>query len=146
MAWGASLSERSRRDVEALADAGLRAAERALGAAEWLRPIPLALSFTGAVQELELDSTALPRRTPAALTSAAIYLLAQHAPPSRAVALVTASRLTGRRHDAVEVWVEHRDGAALTVLREFTRRGGRARFGEPRAYLGSPIVWATRAD
>lgn len=141
MTWGNDLGETSRRDVEALVGAGLGAAERALGAAHWLRPIPLVIDFAGTVTELELDATSLTRRTPAALTSAAIHLLAQHAPQARGVALVTGSRLTAERGDAIEVWVEHRDGDALTVLRPFDRAGGRLRLSAPRAYQGSRLIW-----
>ncbi|HWL59808.1 MAG TPA: hypothetical protein VNQ48_02870 [Microbacteriaceae bacterium] len=146
MRWGTSLGEASRGDVEALANAGLGVAERALVVARWLRPIPLVIDFAGKITVLDLDASSIARRTPEALTSAAIHLLAQHAPQARAVALVTGSRLTADRVDAIEVWVEHRDGDALTVLRPFRRAGGRLRLLAPRAYQGSRLIWArTRA-
>lgn len=150
MTWGDSLGVQSRHDVEALTDAGLRAAARVLDTGRWLRPIPLAITFAGTVEELDSDAAALERRTPAALTSAAIYLLAQHAPQSRAVALVTGSRLTAEGRPAegrhvIEVWVEHRDGEALTVLQPYRRDRGRPQLDAPRAYTGSRLIWATNS-
>jgi len=139
MTWGAALREQARADLERLVTAGIRAAEPVLEAGRWLPPMPLFVTFAGELRALKLDQSALSDRRPASLVSAAIYLLAQHAPEARAVALVTGSRLAAERRDAIEVWAEHRDGAALTVLRPGPGRGSRP----TSAYRGSRLVWAT---
>lgn len=146
MTWGGSLGVQSRRDIETIVDAGLVTAMQVRRAGRWLRPTPLTVSYSGKVEELELSSAGLPTRTPAALTSAAVYLLAQHAPQSRAVALVTGSRLTETGEDVIEVWVEHRDGEALTVLAPLPGRGARGSTpGTITAHAGTRLIWASSA-
>ena len=145
MTPGASLREQSTRDIESLVTAAWARAAREVTTGRWLRPIPLLVTFTGGVRELELETADLARRTPEVLTSQAVYQLAQHSTEARAVALVTGVRLTSSRQPAVEVWVEHRDTGALTLLRAHRGTGRGFRVEPWRAATGSRVVWTTPA-
>jgi len=143
MTWGTSLSESARRDLEALIDAGLRAADPIIADARWLPPMPFVVTLGGELRALAVDEAAQPDRNPVRLVGAAIRLLREEAIEARAVALATGSRLEADRTDVVEVWAEHREGAAITVLRPYPRRGARA---DERAYRGSRLIWPGSND
>lgn len=143
MPWGGTLSAQARDDIEALVEAGLTAARGALAHATTFAAIPLAVSIDGEALQLAHDLDGLRRRTPEAVATSAVDVLLRTAPQARAVSLVTASRIRSGRTDAIEVWVEHREGAALTVLQPLKRNAaGRPVYGELAAYNASRLVWA----
>ncbi len=144
MAWGAMLSASARIDVETLASTGLAIAHDALHHAVNFDPVPLVITEAGEALQLRHDRSRLGRAAPELVAKHARELLAASGPRTRAVALVTVARLVRYKSDAIEIWIEHREGAALTVLQPFVRDPiGRPEYYEPRAFSASRFVWAT---
>ncbi len=141
-AWSETLSPQARADVQAVVDAAIAAGRAALGSAGVIRPIPVLLSLNGQVVTLSIDQLVASETPLPAQASAALAALGKVAPAARAVALVTTS--DGQGGQALEVWTEHSEGAALTLLQPYKRSllGGVVEFDGLTAYPGQRRVWA----
>jgi len=146
MTWSDALSPAGRRDIQALVDAAIAAARSALAGAEVFAPIPLIVASNGGVLPLSAAQLIAPG-TPAERQAAiAIEALRKVAPAARAAALVTPTRVAGSGQgagEALEIWAEHREGAALTLLQPFNRSllGGVVELGALTAYPGELRIW-----
>jgi hypothetical protein len=69
--------------------------------------------------------------------------LRQLARQSRCTAITVNTRLSKEKIDAVEIRLEHRDGAALVVLLPYKRAkfGSNVEYSPLRAFAGSHEVW-----
>jgi hypothetical protein len=138
-AWGDALSPQARADVQGLVDAAIAAGRQALSGAEVIEPIPFLLSTNGQLLRLSADSapgTPLP-----VLAEQAIAKLRTVGPAARAVGLVTTTHTA--KGATLEIWVEHAEGAALTLRQPYKRSllGGVVEFEPLAAYPGERRVW-----
>jgi len=143
MPWGDRLSAVARTDVERLVNGGLEAAWSALDKAHNFDPIPFLIGVEASARRLDYDRGRLGDVGPDAVARHALQLLVDRAAEARAIALVTVARLSQYEADAIEVWVEHREGEALTVLQPFARSPlGKPHYDEVRAFTAPRVVWA----
>lgn len=120
--WGDALSATARGDVKRIVDTGLSLGHAALLSTLVFPPIPIIVTTAGEVLQLHHDPSRLGRRATTRDHAAdAVELLRKTAPAARAVGLVVPTHLARERSDALEVWVEHREGTALTVFEPFHR-------------------------
>ena len=138
-AWGDALSPQARADVQGLVDAAIAAGRQALSSAEVIEPIPFLLSTNG--QLLRLSAESAPGTPLPALAEQAVAKLRTAAPAARAVGLVTTTHTA--KGSTLQVWVEHAEGAALTLLQPYKRSllGGLVEFEPLTAYPGDRRVW-----
>ncbi len=129
--------------MQGLVDAAIAAGRGALSNAGVITPIPLIVTVDGSVLQLSFDAPIAPGTPVQQQADAAIAALRKASAAGRAVALVTSTRLAKENSDAVEVWAEHAEGAALTLLQPFHRSllGGVVEFGALAAYPGQRRVW-----
>lgn len=140
-AWSDALSPQGRADMQALVDAAIAAGRTALSSAEIITPIPLLLTTSGQLLRLSIDQLVPPETPLPKQAEAAVAALGKAAAAARAVALVTTSQTP--RGAALEVWAEHAEGAALTLLQPYKRSllGGLVEFEPLAAYPGQRRVW-----
>jgi len=143
--WRDALTRAALEDVQLLVDAGLAIGRDSLARAGVFPPVPLVVNFAGSVLRLDHNASHLPRAaSPAAVADDAIELLRRTAHVTHAVALVAPTRLAKARKDAVEIWIEHREGTALSLIQPYRRPalGGAVTFGAPAAYPADRRIWA----
>jgi len=142
--WREALSDGARADVDRLVDAGLAVAKSRLQTLALFPPVPVFAREDGAIMQVAHDSTALGRRAKAeAIAEDAVQQLRKVKDSARGVALVTSTHLAKERSDAIEVWVEHTEGVAVSILLPYQRPtlGGVITFGQLRAFAASKRVW-----
>jgi hypothetical protein len=143
--WRDGLPAASQADVDRLLDTGLRLAQQHLVAASEFDPFAILVSVDGRLLAVDLDTSELGKHPEAEAISLAARAQLRHlAPSARCTALVTNTRLSRERTDAVEVRLEHADGVALIVLLPYRRPkfGGTTEYGEAAAYPAPREVWA----
>lgn len=142
--WREALSDGARADVDRLVDAGLAVAKSRLQTLALFPPVPVFANADGAIMQVAHDSTALGRRAKAdAIADDAVRQLQKVKASARGVALVTSTHLAKERTDAIEVWVEHHEGVAVSILLPYQRPtlGGVITFGQLRAFAAPKRVW-----
>jgi len=147
MTPGDALSDAARSDLDALLAAALRIAQGHLQQAAEFDPFVLVLSTDGRLLAADIDRSQMEGHPESAeLVEAATSQLASLAASVRATALTLNARLAKERSDAIEVRLEHRDGASLVVLLPYRRPkfGGRAEYGDARTFRGQHEVWPQR--
>ncbi|MFZ2965141.1 MAG: hypothetical protein WA006_10725 [Rhodoglobus sp.] len=143
--WRDGLPAASQADIDRLLDTGLRLARQRLVDASEFEPFAILIAVDGRLLAVDLDTSELGKHPEAEAISLAARAQLRHlAPSARCTALVTNTRLSRERTDAVEVRLEHQDGVALIVLLPYKRPrfGGTTEYGEPAAYPGTREVWA----
>jgi hypothetical protein len=143
--WRDALSAAAQADVDRLLDNGLRLAQQHLVAASEFDPFAIIVAVDGRLLAVDLDTSELGKHPDAEAISLAARAQLRHlAPSARCTALVTNTRLSRERTDAIEVRLEHREGVGLIVLLPYKRPkfGGTTQYGEPAAYPGAREVWA----
>ena len=142
--WREALSDGARADVDRLVDAGLAVAKSRLQTLALFPPVPVFANADGAIMQVAHDSTALGRRPKAdAIADDAVRQLQKVKTSARGVALITSTHLAKERTDAIEVWVEHHEGVAVSILLPYQRPtlGGVITFGQLRAFAAPKRVW-----
>ncbi|MDF1478549.1 hypothetical protein PYV02_05560 [Leifsonia sp. H3M29-4] len=143
--WRDALSAAAQADIDRLLDSGLRLAQQHLVAASEFDPFAIIVAVDGRLLAVDLDTSELGKHPEAEAISLAARAQLRHlAPSARCTALVTNTRLSRERTDAIEVRLEHREGVALIVLLPYKRPkfGGTTQYGEAAAYPGVREVWA----
>ena len=143
--WRDQLSPAAQAELDKLLDAGLRLAQQNLAKTSEFAPFPLIVDVDGRLLAVDLDTSELGKHPDSvAISDAATAQLKHLARSARCTALVTNTRLSREKTDAIEVRLEHRDGAALLVLLPYKRPkfGGNVEFGQLRAFPGEREVWA----
>lgn len=138
------MTDDERADLDALLAAALRIAQQELDHAAAFDPFVLVTGSDGRMLAAEIDRSQLGRHPESEeLEQAATAQLAGLAASVRATALTLTTRLARERTDAVEVRLDHRDGASIVVLLPFKRPkfGGRIEYGDTMTYRGAAEVW-----
>jgi hypothetical protein len=142
--WRDGLSPAAQADLDRLLDSGLRLAQSHLAQTSEFTPFPLIVDVDGRLLAVDLDVSSLGKHPDEAeIGKAAAAQLRHLAPSARGTALVSNTRLAKGRTDAIEIKLEHSEGAALLVLLPYKRPtfGGRTDYGELKAFPGSREVW-----
>lgn len=142
--WRDTLDAGAQTDLDRLLDSGLALARAQLAKASEFDPFALVVDTEGRLLATEWDTSALGKHPEVdEVLAAALVQLRQLGETCRATALVINTRLARERTDAVEVRLEHRDGAALVVLLRYKRAtfGPQVDFGELSAFAGEREVW-----
>lgn len=145
MTPGEALGDAERSDLDALLAAALRMARQELEHASAFDPFVLVTDARGALLGADIDRSQLGRHPESAeLVETATTQLRGLAPLVRATAITLTTRLAKQRRDAVEVRLDHREGASLVVILPFTRPrfGGRTEYGETVTYRGNHDIWS----
>ena len=143
--WGDATGEAAQADLDRLLDAAIRFARARLSEALLFEPAALLISEDGRVLEVDQDRSALGKHPEVEdLVRTAVLHLRQVRDQSRCTALVINTRLPKERTDAVEVRLEHRDGASAAVLLPYKKAtfSGHTEYGNLRAFVARPLVWA----
>lgn len=142
--WRDGLDAAAQADLDRLLDTALGLAQRHLVDASEFDPFAILTADDGRVLALDLDLSELGRHPDAdQIRAAAAAQLRHQAATARCTALVSNTRLSRERTDAVEVRLEHRSGLALLVLRPYKRPrfGGQTDYGQLTAYRAKPLIW-----
>jgi hypothetical protein len=142
--WRDGLSAAAQTDLDRVLDTALGLARRSLAEASEFDPFALVTDVEGRLLAVDLDTSALGKHPDsAAIAHATAAQLKTLTASARCTALTLNTRLSQPRTDALEVRLEHREGAALLVLLPYKRPkfGGRLEFGELKAFPGIPEVW-----
>ncbi|CAN5250504.1 hypothetical protein BH11ACT4_BH11ACT4_20800 [soil metagenome] len=142
--WRDGLGATAQDDLDRLLDSALTIARGNLAQASEFDPFALVVDDAGRLLATDWDTSALGKHPDVEeVIAAAIVQLREIAPSSRATAMVINTQLLQDKTDAVEVRLEHRDGAAVVVLLRYKRArfGPRVDYGELSAFVGTPEVW-----
>lgn len=143
--WRDDVSAGAQSELDRLLDAALRVAQNKLAAAAEFDPVAILMDADGRVLEMSLDTSTLGKHPESQkLVDSATVNLRQVKTAARCTALIINTRLSKERTDAVEVRLEHQDGASLIVLMRYKRAtfGNRVDYGELSAFTSQPFVWA----
>ena len=144
MTSSGALGDAARSDLDTLLAAALRMAQHNLSEAAEFDPFVLVTSSDGRLLAAEIDRSQLGSHPESGeLAEAATAQLVGLASSVRATALTLNARLAKERSDAIEVRLDHRDGASLLVLLPYKRPrfGGRIEYGETRTFRGAHDIW-----
>lgn len=142
--WRETLGATAQAELDTLLDSGIRLARNYLAAASEFTPFAIVTDTEGRVLAVDLDYSALGKHPEVEqIVRASLARLRLLAPQIRCSAQVANTHLPKERTDAIEVRLEHRDGAALVVVLPYKRAriGNVVEYGEFRAFPGSPEVW-----
>lgn len=126
-------------------DAAIRQAKTHLIDSSEFSPFAIVTDGDGRLLAADLDLTSLGKHPGsdeiAAATTAQLRAIA---PIVRCIALTVNTRLSERKTDAVEVRLEHREGAAMLILLPYRRPrfGGDVDFGDLMMFPAAPDIWS----
>jgi hypothetical protein len=138
------LSASAQSDVDRALDAAIRVARNHLAESSEFDPFALVTDADGRLLAADVDLSRLGRHPESDLIAdATTAQLRAIAGTIRCAALTVNTRLSELRTDAVEVRLEHRDGAAILVFLPYKRPrfGGAVEYGDLRAYPATPTIW-----
>ncbi|HVF15225.1 MAG TPA: hypothetical protein VM942_11535 [Acidimicrobiales bacterium] len=135
--WGDGLSEVAKTEMDKVLTAAVTFAETMLEGQGAFYPYAVKLTDTG-----ETEMATVPAGSEDALATLVEGLVAQRF-ALRSTAVVAAVHLESIGSDAVRVDLEHREGAALTLIRPYTRKRLRKKieWGEMQSMVVDPRVW-----
>jgi hypothetical protein len=142
--WRDALNADEQADVDRILDSALHVARTNLGHASEFMTFALMTDGSGRVLEMTADDALRKKHLDAsALMKQTVTQLRQMANISRCSAIVSNTRISALKSDAIEVRIEHRAGAALMVLLPYTRARftGALTFGDLRLYSHTSEVW-----
>jgi len=142
--WRDALNADEQADVDRILDSALHVARTNLGHASEFMTFALMTDGSGRVLEMTADDALRKKHLDSsALMQQTVTQLRQMANISRCSAIVSNTRISAQKSDAIEVRIEHRAGAALMVLLPYTRARftGALTFGDLRLYSHTAEVW-----
>jgi len=142
--WRDSVSERAQAELDTVLDSALRLAQNQLAKAHEFDPFAIIGHDDGRTLEVAIDKTQLGKHPETAeITAALVSQLRMLARQSRCTALTVNTRLNKEKTDAVEIRLEHREGAALVVLLPYKRAkfGSHVEYSPLKAFAGTHEVW-----
>ena len=142
--WRDGLSVAAQADLDQVLDASLGLARRSLAEASEFDPFALVTDVEGRLLAVDVDTSALGKHPDSlAIARGITTQLKTLTDSARCTALTLNTRLSQERTDALEVRLDHREGASLIVLLPYKRPkfGGRLEFGELKAFAGPRDVW-----
>lgn len=143
--WGPDVDDAAQRDLDRVLDAGLRLAQAHLAEAAHFEPELVVVADDGRVLGLAADRAGLGKHPEVdEVLASAVRQLRRVRSEVVATALVINTRLHKERTDAIEVRLEHRDGAAATILLPYKRAtfGARVDYGTLTGFVARRLVWA----
>ena len=143
--WRDALDAAAQADLDRLLDSAIQIAKQNLAGASEFEPFALITAIDDRLLAVDLDTSELGKHPDSATLMAATMAQLKHlAKSARCTALAANTRLSREKTDAVEVRLEHREGAALLVLLPYRRPkfGGTVEYGELRVFTGERKVWA----
>ncbi|MBG6053773.1 hypothetical protein IWX81_000163 [Salinibacterium sp. CAN_S4] len=138
------LSASAQSDVDRILDAAIRAAQQHLAESSEFDPFALVAGLDGRLLAADVDNSGLGRHPESDLIADATTIqLRAIASTIRCAALTVNTRLSELKTDAVEVRIDHREGAGLLVFLPYKRPrfGGAVEYGDLRAYPTVPTIW-----
>lgn len=143
--WRDGLSQDALADLDRLLDSTLALARGQLAASRRVfDPFAVVVDDQGTLLGADWDTSALGAHPDVdEVLAAALVQLRGLATQIRATALVIDTQLVQERTSAVEMRLEHREGAARVVLLRYKRAtfGPQLEFGELSAFTGTREVW-----
>lgn len=142
--WRELLGATAQAELDALLESAVRVAKGHLAAASEFTPFAIVTDTEGRVLAVDLDFSALGKHPEVdQVVMASLARLRLLAPQIRCSARVANTHLPKEHTDAVEVRLEHRDGAALLVLLPYKRAkfGSVVDYGQLRAFSSAAEVW-----
>ena len=142
--WGNDVSEAAAADIDRLIDAGIAEARKHLVHGSEFDPIALVIDSDGRILAVTQDLAALGRHPGTdAIVTATIAQLRQLGGAVRCTAIIVNTRLAKEKSDAVEISVEHREGAAIVALLPYksARIGQHTEYGTLKAFAGRRTVF-----
>jgi hypothetical protein len=141
--WRDGVSDAAQTDLDRILDAGLDVARTELGKASEFDPFALFTDADGGLLSIKQDMGAFGKHPDSgAIINDANVKLRKVSASARCTALVVNTRLSAEKTDAIEVHLEHREGASLLVLLPYKRKfNGKVDFGELKAFICMPEVW-----
>ncbi|HEX7276654.1 MAG TPA: hypothetical protein VF244_04705 [Acidimicrobiales bacterium] len=135
--WGEGLSEVAKTEMDKVLTAAVTFAQTMLEGQGAFYPYAVKLTDAG-----DTEMATAPAGSEDALASLIDALAAQRF-ELRAGAVVAAVHLESLASDAVRVDLEHREGAALTLIRPYTRKKLRKKieWGEMQSMVVDPKIW-----
>ena len=135
--WGDGLSEVAKTEMDQVLSVAVAFAEKMLEGQGAFYPYAVKLTEAG-----ETEMVTAPAAAEDAMTTLTAGLVAQRH-DLRVGAVVAAVHLQSIESDAVRVDLEHRDGAALTLIRPYTRKKLRKKidWGEMQSMVVDPRIW-----
>jgi hypothetical protein len=135
--WGEDLSEKAKTEMDQVLSVAITFAEKMLQGQGAFYPYAVKLTDEG-----ETEMVTAPAGSEDALATLTEGLVAQRI-ELRVAAVVAAVHLQSLESDAVRVDLEHRDGAALTLIRPYTRKKLRKKidWGEMQSMVVNPTIW-----
>ena len=143
--WRDGVSAPAQAELDRLLDTALALAQAQLAQAHEFDPFAIIVHDDGRLLELSLDLTALGKHPETEqIRGAALAQLRNLSGQCRATALTSNTHVRKERTDAIEIALEHVEGAALTVLLPYKRAkfGSVVDYGQLRAFAGSHEVWS----
>ncbi len=143
--WRDGVSAAAQAQLDSLLDSAIAVAKRNLIHASEFDPFAIFLGTDGRLIHVEYSKER--KGKPPEVETILVNLLEQLrsiAADARCSAIVLNSRLEKERTDALEVRLEHAEGASLVVLLPYKRAlfGGATDYGQPRGFASRPLVWA----
>jgi hypothetical protein len=138
------LSQAAQADLDRIMKAGLDAAERELMRVSDFLPFVHTMDAEGRLLAASFDLSELGRHPePEAVLDAVVARLRPGRTTMRATSIIVNTRLQAPRTDAIELRLEHAEGASMLVLAHYKRAkfGGRVEFGETRVFSKKPEIW-----
>ena len=142
--WRDALNADDQAEVDRILDSALNAARAALGLSSEFITFALVTDESGRLLELTADEEFRKQHPDAeALLKQTVTQLRQMAAIARCSAIISNTRITAQRTDAIELRIEHRAGAALMVLLPYTRARftGNLDFGDLQLFAHTAEVW-----
>jgi hypothetical protein len=135
--WGEGLSEVAKTEMDQVLTAAVTFAQTMLEGQGAFYPYAVKLTDAG-----ETEMVTAPAGADDAMTSLVAALVAQRF-ELRAGAVVAAVHFESIGSDAVRVDLEHREGAALTLVRPYTKKKLRKKieWGEMQSMVVDPKIW-----
>lgn len=139
-----ALSELAQSDIDRMLVTAIRLAKQHLADSSEFTPFALVTDVGGRLLAADVDLARLGKHPESdAIADATTAQLRALAPTVRATALTVNTRLSERKTDAVEVRLEHREGAGLLVFLPYKRPrfGGGIDFSELMLFPATPQIW-----
>ena len=135
--WGEGLSEKAKTEMDKVLSVAIAFAEKMLEGQGAFYPYAVKLTEAG-----ETEMATAPAGSEDALSTLTEVLVAQRF-ELRVGAVVAAVHLQSLESDAVRVDLEHRDGAALTLIRPYARTKLRKKvnWGDMQSMVVDPRIW-----
>jgi hypothetical protein len=137
--WGDGLSEKAKTEMDQILSVAIAFAEKMLEGQGAFYPFAVKLTDEG-----ETEMVTAPAGAEDPLTALTENLTAQRF-ELRAAAVAAAMHLQSLESDAVRVDLEHRDGAALTLIRPYSRKKLRKKidWGDMQSMVVDPRIWGS---